>query len=191
MRVLVCVALLVFSFSTNAQESKQMERDQFVVVPRDIVMPLLAVQPDCPFQFEQVERLAKIGGGGANIYKLRNRSTKPIRNFRIAYLLGNGNGGSWGWENNFSRLVNPGDIVPDTLENSVEKLVPLNDALRNKLDLRGPMKTVIIYFVEWVEFADGSTYRDEATYKALQLYLEQLGETAYRSEQKSRGRRSQ
>ena len=62
---------------------------------------------------------------------------------------------------------------------------PLNDALRDKLDLRGPMKGFVIYFVESVEFADGSSYKDETTYKALRLYLEDLGEKVYQADRKS------
>jgi hypothetical protein len=187
MRVLVCILFVVCSFSTAAQESRQHEKDQYVIVPRDIVMPLIATQPDCPLQLEMATRLARIGGGGGNIYRLRNRSSKPVRNFRVSYLLGNGNGGSWGWENNVNRLVSPGEVVSDTLENRVE-IVPLTESLRDQLELKGPMKTVIVYFVEWVEFADGSIYSDESAFKALKAYLEDMSNKADRASQHSGGR---
>lgn len=78
---------------------------------REIVMPLVAVQTDCPLQFERVERLMNVDGGGANIYRLMNRGSKPITSFTISYLFPNGNGGSSGWPKAGSRLVGPGEYV--------------------------------------------------------------------------------
>lgn len=182
--IFVCMAILLCGFTSNAQEPKQ-RTQEFVPVPREIVMPLVAVQPDCPLQFERVERLMNVDGGGANIYRLLNRGSKPITRFTISYLFPNGNGGSSGWSKGADRLVGPGEYVEDTIEGQTQKLRPLNDALKDKLDLRGPMKGFVIYFVESVEFADGSAYKDETTYKALRLYLEDLGEKVYRADRKS------
>ena len=176
----VCMAILLCWFTSNAQEPRQRTRE-FVSVPREIVMPLIAVQPDCPLQFERAERLMKVDGGGADIYRLLNRGSKVITGFTIAYLYPNGNGGSRGW----NRLLSPGAYAEDTIEGQTHRIRPLNDALKDKLDLRGPMKGFVIYFVESVEFADGSSYKDETTYKALRLYLEDLGEKVYQAERKS------
>lgn len=182
--VLVCVAILLCGLTGNAQEPKQ-RAQEFVAVPREIVMPLLAVQPDSPLQFERVERLMNVDGGGANIYRLLNRGSKPITSFTISYLFPTGNGGSWGWSKSPNRLLRPGEYVEDTIQGQTQRLRPLNDALKDKLELRGPMKGFVIYFVESVEFADGSAYKDETTYKALRLYLEDLGEKVYRADRKS------
>ena len=62
--------------------------------------------------------------------------------------------------------------MEDRIEGQTQRPRPLNDALKDKLDLRGPIKGLVIYFIESVEFADGSSYKDETTYKALRLYLE-------------------
>lgn len=178
--IFVCMAILLCGFTSNAQEPKQ-RTQEFVSVPREIVMPLVAVQPDCPLQFERVERLMNVDGGGADIYRLLNRSSKPIASFNIAYLYPNGNGGSRGW----NRFLSPGEYTEDKIEGQTTRLRPLTDALKNKLDLRGPMKGFVIYFVESVEFADGSSYKDETTHKALRLYLEDLGEKVYQADRKS------
>jgi hypothetical protein len=182
--ILACMAMLLCGFTSNAQEPTQ-RTQEFVSVPREIVMPLVAVQPDCPLQFERVERLMNVDGGGPNLYRLLNRGSKPITGFTIAYLYPNGNGGSSGWPRAGKRLVGPGEYVDDTIEAQTKRLRPLNDALKDKLDLRGPMKGFVIYFVESVEFADGSSYKDETTYNALRLYLEDLGEKVYQAERKS------
>ena len=104
-----------------------------------------------------------VDGGGANIYRLLNRGSKPITSFTISYLFPTGNGGSWGWSKSPNRLLRPGEYVEDTIQGQTQRLRPLNDALKDKLDLRGPMKGFVIYFVESVEFADGSAYKDETT----------------------------
>lgn len=178
--IFVCMAILLCGFTSNAQEPKQ-RTQEFVPVPREIVMPLVAVQPDCPLQFERVEGLMNVNGGGASIYRLLNRGSKPITSFTISYLFPNGNGGSRGW----NRFLSPGEYWEDTIEGQTQRLRPLNDALRDKLDLRGPMKGFIICFVESVEFADGSSFKDETTHKALRIYLEDLGEKLYQAERKS------
>lgn len=82
-------------------------------------------------------------------------------------------------------VLSPGEYWEDTIEGQTQRLRPLNDALKDKLDLRGPMKGFVIYFVESVEFADGSSYKDETTDKALRLYLEDLGEKVYQADRKS------
>ena len=182
--IFVCMAILLCGFTSNAQETKQ-RAQEFVPVPREIVMPLVAVQPDCPLQFERVERLMNVDGGGANIYRLLNRGSKPITRFTLSYLFPNGNGGSSGWSKGANLFLRPGEYVEDTIEGQTQKLRPLNDAVKDKLDLRGPMRGFVIYFVESVEFADGSAYKDEITYKALRLYLEDLGEKVYQADRKS------
>ena len=56
------MAILLCGFTNSAQEPQQ-RTQEFVPVPREIVMPLVAVQPDCPLQFERVERLINVEGG--------------------------------------------------------------------------------------------------------------------------------
>jgi hypothetical protein len=172
------VSLLLFAcIASRAQDPKHVEKNEFVLIPREIALPVIVFQPDCPIEFEKVERLAGLAGGGTSVYKLRNRSSKTIRSFTIAYLFGDGTGGSWSWGEN-SGPVAPGQLVPELGAADDQDVIPLTELLREKLDLRGPMKGVIFYMTKRVEFADGSIYADETAYKALAEYLKSLSDRA-------------
>jgi len=136
-----------------------------------------------PPQIEKAERLISVSRGGANLYQLRNRSAKPIRSFTVSYTFDGGPGGSWGWEGGTTgELIMPGQCVPSARDSDYE-IISLTEELRDKLKLRGPMRGVVIYMVERVEFADGSIYSDEATAKALRQYLDDLSFKAERGSQ--------
>lgn len=174
---LVLSLLFFFCIAIRAQDPKRVEKSQFVPVPREIALPVIVFQPDCPIEFEKVERLAGLAGGGTSAYKLRNRGFKAVRGFTIAYLFGDGTGGSWSWGGN-SGPVAPGELVPMLTGADDQEVIPLTEGLREKLGLRGPMKGVIFYMTKRVEFADGSVYADETAYKALAEYLKNLGDRA-------------
>lgn len=160
--------------TVNSQQSLQREKNQYVVVPREVALPVIAFQPTCPLKFEKVVLLARIGGGVESSYQLRNQGTKPIRSFTIAYMNNNGTGGAWGWTANSGEMVKPGQIVPLSEDDRAE-IIPITEELRGKLKLREPMKMITVYMVERVEFFDGSVYTDEPTSKALQTYFENTG----------------
>lgn len=44
--------------SILAQAGMQQNKSQFVVVPREVILPVIAVQLGCPLQFENVVHLA-------------------------------------------------------------------------------------------------------------------------------------
>ena len=178
---LVCVFAVGVA---QGQKSNQREREQYVSLPREIGFPVVAVQPGCPLQFEKAERLLGLDGRGANDYSLRNRGTKPIRAFTVSYTFVDGTGGSWSWQSSSGELILPGQLVPSSSAGDEDsEVITLTEGLRDKLKLRGPMKGMIIYMIERVEFADGSTYDDEATAKALKAYLGGISDKAYRADQ--------
>jgi hypothetical protein len=59
----------------------------------------------------------------------------------------------------------------ETVNGANDEIVPLTDELRDKLQLRGPMKAVVVLIVESVKFADGSVYNNEAVSRALLAYF--------------------
>ena len=165
--------ICIFAVSApHAQDDGRRGKDQYVPVPREIVLPMIAVQPGCPLQIEKVARLMKVGGGGGSDYQLRNGGNKPIKSFTVSYTFGEGTGGSRMWTLSPQEFIAPGQLAPLSAEDSDGEIIPLTDELRKKLGLHGAMKTIVIYMVERVEFADGSVYSDEATATALQSYLD-------------------
>jgi len=68
----------------------------------------------------------------------------------------------------------PGQTPRNSDDREIE-IVPLSEELRTKLSLNEPMKAVEVFMIVEVEFADGTKYSDETTFKALQEYFENVG----------------
>lgn len=169
--ILICVS---GTFSQSLQ-GEQATVKRYVVVPREIALPVIVSQPDSPLQFENVKYLAKIGGGGGPCFQLRNRSSKPIRTVSFAVLLPPDGGWLDSWPgNNSGAVVMPGQTVPLSRDEGQGEVIPLTKELRNKLKIREPMKVVAILMVVRVQFVDGTTYDDESTYNALQNYFDKI-----------------
>ena len=186
MKYLTCtmfIGCLLIASVAYAQRPEHTDKRHFVPVPREVVLPVIVFQPSSPLQFEKVEQLMSIDGRGGHISQLRNRGTKAIRRFTVSYTFGVGTGGSWELGGPSDQLILPGQLAPTPPRDEAATVIPLTDQLREKLELRGPMQTIVFYMVERVEFADGTTFTDEAAAKALKSYLDDIEEKVYRGSQ--------
>jgi len=175
------VSVCISSALSQSQQGERVEKNQYVVAPREIALTAAVSQPDSPLQFENMKYLARINGGSGGLcFQLRNRGSKPIRSASFAVL--SAPGGPWfsdGWSGKLTgEVVMPGQTVPLSNGDKQDEVVPLTEQLRDKLKLRAPMKAVIMLMVTAVEFTDGTTYNDEPVYKALEAYLEGLSSSA-------------
>jgi len=161
-------------------------------VPREIGLPVVASQPDCPLQLENVITLKYVNGGTWDSYQLRNRGTKPIRAYTIAWLSTGGPESISAWPRRITdELFLPGQVHPRPGEDSQIEIVPLNRLLRERAKLPKQMQAVNVLMVVRVEYADGSIYSDEPTYKALQAYFKNIALLLEVKEQERRYKRSQ
>jgi hypothetical protein len=177
--IIIALGLILFCGSevlSQSQEAIRVEKNRYVVAPREVVLTIVVSQPDSPLQFENVKYLARVSGGGGVCFQLRNRGSKPIRGVSFAVL--SAPGGSWfsdGWSGKLTgEVVMPGQRVPLSNRDKETEVVLLTDELRDKLKLRPPMKAVIVLMITAVEFTDGTTYNDEPIYKSLEVYFEGL-----------------
>jgi len=167
----ICVyAASVFAW----QQRTGQERPRLVIIPREIALPVIAHQPSCPLQFENVLILGSVEGGGSPSFQVRNQGSRPIRAYEIAVLTSAGTG----WGQKFEaktpeELMLPGQSAPQ-LPPSQSEILPLTNELRAKLKLQGAMKGIFVFMVVRVVFTDNSTYIDESAYKALAAYFEDL-----------------
>jgi hypothetical protein len=161
--------------SSLAQEKANPPR-KVVIMPRDVVLPVIASQPESPLRFEGVEVVTEPDGngqGGHEVFRLRNVGQKPIRSFIVASLTSAGTGGRWEFTAPSQReWIMPGDIDLESKRERPLSRVPVTDELRERLKLRGPLQGIIVLMVVRVETADGSVFDDEPAYKALRDYLE-------------------
>lgn len=120
--------------------SAPQERPSLVIVPREIALPTIAYQPDCPLRFENIVLVGSVEGGGAPSYEVRNGGMRPIRAFKIEVLSSVGTG----WGESFEAKTPADWIMPGQgkppLPPSESRVIPLTAELREKLKLNGPMK---------------------------------------------------
>jgi hypothetical protein len=172
MRKGVCVLLLLFTVNAGlktafGQNSDSKERHQYVVAPRDLALSVIVAQPGSPLNFVETQTLMNVGTRvWTPSFRLRNHGTKPIRALTVAAAGSD----EWTWTaTNSSDYFMPGQIKAIE-ENNRDEIVPLTDALRDKLKLNGPMRGIMVLLVVSVEYVDGSVFK-ETGYESLGDYL--------------------
>lgn len=161
----------IFLIGTASAQEKKDPSKHVVVIPTQVISPLVAYQPDCPLRIEDIKLFQfATGGGGSQSFKIRNAGTKPVR----SYTVGTWNSAGTGWqiEKTVPGGLLPGDVsVPDG--DKIE-VVGLSKELKQQLNLDGDMQAVVVFVVLRVEFADGSTYDGEPLYRALKAHLNKI-----------------
>jgi hypothetical protein len=165
---ILCLVCLCLANSVHGQEAEKGEKSLAVVMPPEVMLPVVAAQSGCPLRVEKAQIIAYVSGGGGEIFEVRNVSNKPIRSYTFATLTSIGTGTTV----RFERLLLPGQTSPRADEGDETKIIPLTNELRNRLKLSGPTKGVIVFMVVRVDYADGTVYNDEPAYKAMQAYFE-------------------
>ncbi len=170
----VCCLICICVTGILAQKAEQLPTIKRVEVPREKILQVSVLRPDCPVRFEDVHFYTGIEpSGGINSYRLRNIGTKPIRSVEVYSTNG---AGAVYVNKETGVLMMPGQLMPEFVCDDCRKdeVVPLTDNLRKKLDLEGPMGRIIFLIVVKVEFTDGTKYSDEKTLNSLTDYLEEL-----------------
>jgi hypothetical protein len=178
-RKTVIFALLSLTLTANALESDAQSHRRYVIVPSESLLLVIAAQADSPLKFEHAKLLTSTEADGAwgASYKVRNCGMKPIRSFTAVMWTSFGTGGTVASPRQIgNKLIMPGE----TANGDDDEIVPLTNELRDKLQLRGPMKAVVVLLVESVTFADGSVYNYEAASRALAAYFLDVSDKVYR-----------
>lgn len=184
--IALSLLLVCASSPIRGQEATQPYKLEGFVVPGAIMQPTIASQPDSPLQFEDVKHVKFITtGGSGTVFRLRNRGTKPIRAYTVAELTTTGLSWDSSWPHSLTeKLLLPGETIPRQGEDSEVEIVPMTKELRAKLPEQ--MEALNVLMVVRVEFADGSVYSDEQTYKALQAYFKNVAFAVEEKEQRRR-----
>jgi hypothetical protein len=169
--ILLCFLVVCVSGIASGQQNNSQDEHQFVWLPRDQGLLLIASQPDCPLKFEDAKLLMNTRGQWFKSFELRNQGTKPIRAFTVAAVGTN----EWGWEaSDPTHYIMPDQMAPSLGEESgKDKIVPLTKELREKFKLQGPLKGFVVLIVVRVEYADGSVFVEEG-YKNQEEYFQKL-----------------
>lgn len=178
------LVIIVCAGSILSQKTKDQIVRQYVEVPREIIIQGIANQPGSPIKFENVKFLAGVNGGSTNCYNLRNVGTKPI--VSVTVYSSNRAENTYGFSKSGKILMQPGEMMSESVSNIKNEIVPLTDDLRTKLNLNGKLKGIMMLMVVNVEFADGTTFSDETTRKALEKYNFEVSDALEFQEQKQK-----
>ena len=171
-RILFLLACSLLVPPLFAQQTIEEKSGRYVTVPADVVLLVIASQPDCPLLIESARVLRSLEGDspGFYSYQLRNIGTKPI----IGYTLSVWNTDAAGSTLNPVTLA--GELVPNqTMRypflHQEPDLVPMSNELRQKLGFDVPLRFVAVIMVEHVRFSDGSSYDDDKLSSVVQEYF--------------------
>jgi len=168
------IVLLISAIQFLGWQNATRQEEPCFVIPNSDVLVVIANQPNCPIEFVDVYSVAYLDGGGRDIYRIRNRATKPIMGYTIATIHSTGTGG----EHSLARkdpkdYFLPGEIKPSSPKDLHLNIIPLTDQLRAKYHINGEMKFIKIFMVVRVEFADGSKYDATSEYESLKKFFEE------------------
>lgn len=144
-------------------------------------LSVVALQPNCPIQFEEVTRYAGVEGESFSSYRIRNDSAKQIRRFTVA----TSHGEEYTRGGNSGELLMSGQLVTEAEDERI-KIVSLNDKLRDKLKFKGTMQDIIVLVAVSVENTDSTKFSDEVTYKSLQTYMGKVFDAVHEKEQREK-----
>lgn len=171
--------LFCLSYTVAGQENKSSESGGYVVVPNELVLLVIASQPQAPIRFEEARLLMSVDGRELAVsYNLYNSGEKPIRYLTPVLWTSFGTGGTLTRSGPSSgiitgKLIQPGETIK---ENGHHRIVPMTSELREKLKLRDTVNAMVVLMVKSITFADGTIYSDESTVKATQSYFEGLSD---------------
>lgn len=173
-QAIIATAILSISVAThvNGQESRRTA----VVLPPDVVLPVVVSQPECPLKIEDVKLLRYFtpgtysGGGPGASYRLRNAGRKRIVAYTIATWYSNNSGTIVDWH--ATEQEQPLLRGRFQKESNDLRIVPLTDDLRAKLDLQPPMLMIRFFMIVELTFSDGTKYDAKKTFAAFQDHLE-------------------
>jgi len=69
--VLFCLMWAGVTNVVGGHQEQQIKKSRYVIMPREVVLSVIADQPDCPIKFEKVLRVAGIDAGGGPVYEIR------------------------------------------------------------------------------------------------------------------------
>ena len=179
---LLFITLCVFG-NARAQQNGQTsqtanEHAQNVYsIPNEIGLTVIAHQPDSPLQFEKAVLLTGSGAEGIGAFEVRNRDTRPITAYTVAVWTSGNTNSVWRYRaRSRKNWVMPGQLAVSNQELPLTEVVPVPNDLRAKMNFNGPMRGLGVFLVVEVIFSDGTIYSNQATFAALQSYMENLSQ---------------
>jgi hypothetical protein len=170
------IIFLLFGSTVFGQIPAGVNEEQIVEVPRNVILAVVAQQPDSPISFENVKVLRRVGGGTFTSYQLRNTGKKKIVGFKV--------GTSWGHEyeapKDIGKIFAPGSLLTDNVDLG-KHVFESSTRLKRDLGLTPPMRGLVVLMVIRVDFSDGTFFSDEDSYNELRAFADRMDDAMEKS----------
>lgn len=148
-------------------------------IPSEIGLSVIAQQPNSPLQIEKAVLLTGSGAKEVGAYEARNRGTLPIISYTVAVWTTGNTKSVWTYRARYKRdWVLPGETTISNKKLPLTEIVTVPNDVRAAANLNGPMRGIGVFFVVGITFSDGTSYSEQATFEALQKYMENLSQKA-------------
>lgn len=171
-KIVAIFFVTLWGATASGQRAQVSKTPGYVIVPSENVLLASASQPDSPIEILASRLLNPVDGSrrAAFQYELRNRGNKPIKRVSVWALNSTGTGGGPLYNGHiFNKPLMPGMKI--TVGETSLNVVALTSKLKEKLNLNGELRTIVVFVVARVEYADGSTFSAMNTVKSLQDYF--------------------
>jgi len=168
---------LLFFLSSSVHAQQEREKATAVIVPSEIYLPTIVVQPDSPLKIETAVLGKMLEGTERTFFRARNISNKPISYFQIYVLASNGSGftSSFPYKRTQGTLGS-GEIAPPGMNEDLVQFIPLTPELTRSLRLSGKMRQIVFFIVIKVEFEDGTVFDATRLLNSLEEHLKLFGD---------------
>jgi hypothetical protein len=168
--------LVIFLGILASTSYSQAERKaaKYAQVPTDLLLVVVAQQPDSPIKIENVKPLFNLEDRRIQYeYELRNVSAKRIRRIGLSiWQIGGGGGDLVPFE--FKKSILPAQKF-DVGKADDSLIVDLDDSLKKQIGfVKEGMATISLVYVKTVWFEDGTIYEPMKTVNNLFDFLNKL-----------------
>lgn len=185
--IVLCVCGVVSAQQGGQPPEPAQEKPQPVYsIPSEIGLSVIAHQPNSPLQIEKGVLLTGSGAREVGVFEARNRGTLPIMRYTVAVWTTGNTKSVWTYNARYKRdWVLPGETTISNKRFPLTEIVPVPNDVRAAANLNGPMRGIGVFFVVSATLSDGTTYSDQATFDALQKYMEGVSQTAKAQQSKA------
>lgn len=170
--MLIACFIVSLVFATNGQTTAK--ADMYLLLPSDLLLVVVAQQPDSPVRIENIKSLINVAIGRVHLaYEVRNISKKKIRRIELSkWSLGGGGGDLVPFNVDEGLLPNQRVEIGKVDES---RIGDLSDSMKNEFGLvKEKMAGVTLLFVKSVWFDDGTFFQPTKMSDNLEEFLRRL-----------------
>lgn len=166
LRVIMLVGIYYWLGLSCAAQDKP--NPTYYRVPREAVLTVSVVQPNCPLRVEKAINYGYPDGGGSFEFQLKNIGKKMIVAFEVEGMGNDGLGQTW---ESWKLAIKPGSRFKVGGRQGLKE-IPVKEKVRKEIKSEKKIRGVLYFIVRKVKFADGTEFNETEIANRLGKFLE-------------------